>query len=287
MFIRCSHLQSDKHFSFVCFFLLRSRNESLWRPAVHWRVQAQIRDGESKSNGDSIFILAVNSVSVNLSELWHWFVRFQLWSRCTPMKRTSTAPSTFSDKLSTTTSLSRSVSGTHRRLMEQDIHCFPLWTHPGSYMCFLCIISPTARLCCSPGTGARSCQLQTEARTEKRSHQRPGAAVEVSQSPEKHSPAARVAGLMSGILCCSVTAGSVFLQDASWERMLFFFFSETGKTLTTSTHWHSSSQRIHWWTRIKPNRILWPSKAAESSNSFGLSSDKICSMKRLLGENCL
>lgn len=34
----------------------------------------------------------------------------------------------------------------------------------------------------------------------------------------------------------------------------------TGRTLTTSTHWHSSSRRTLWWTRTKPNRILWPSE---------------------------
>lgn len=49
--------------------------------------------------------------SVNYSsEVCHCLLRFQLWSRCTPMKKTLTALSTFSNKLLSTISLNRFVS---------------------------------------------------------------------------------------------------------------------------------------------------------------------------------
>lgn len=52
------------------------------------------------------------------------------------------------------------------------------------------------------------------------------------------------------------TAAVVGIPSFFFTINLVFIFLETGKTPTTSTHWHNSSQRILWWTQIKPNRIL-------------------------------
>lgn len=121
-----------KSFFFSSFFF-RSRDKSLWCPEVHWRVQAQIRDGESEMK--SVLFLEFSTTDTELncflkliisiivgelcellvlsndsSEVCHCLLRFQLWSRCTPMKKTLTALSTFSNKLLSTISLNRFVS---------------------------------------------------------------------------------------------------------------------------------------------------------------------------------
>lgn len=49
-----------------------------------------------------------------------------------------------------------------------------------------------------------------------------------------------------------VNSSQSFLSDCP-----SFCLLQTGRTLKTSTRWHNSSLRIHWWTRTKPSRILW------------------------------
>lgn len=94
----------------------------------------------------------------------------------------------------------------------------------------------TARIRRPPGARTGSRQFQAEVRAEEGGHQRPGAAVEVRSGPGGAGAPRRHAQL---------------------PRL----FLLTGKTPKTFTPWRNSSQRIPWWTRIRPNRILFPPKS--------------------------